>query len=104
MSGGSYGYLCYKEVQDLFCMSSIESMEEMEAYLLAAGYKDIAKDVRRLVEYIKSAENRISVLHENLADVFHAIEWHASGDYGKDSVVKALERYRAGNQEKEAQP
>jgi hypothetical protein len=99
MSGGSYGYLCYKEVPDLFGASSMESMEEMEAYLLAGGYKDIARDTRRLIEYIKSAENRISVLHEQLAGVFKAIEWCASGDWGKDSLQKELEKYRSGGEE-----
>lgn len=102
MSGGSYGYLCYKETQDLFSSSCIDNMAEMEQYLLAAGYKDIAKDVRRLIEYIKIAENRISVLHEDLAGVFHAIEWYASGDWGKDQMHKALENYRNGQKEGQA--
>lgn len=102
MSGGSFGYLYCKEVEDLFGCSSLENMEEMEAYLLRFGYKDIAKDVRRLIEYIQSAENRISVLHEQLADVFHAVEWYVSGDYGRDTMLKALERYRTGQTETEA--
>lgn len=98
MSGGSYNYLCYKEVPDLFGATAMENMEEMEEYLLAAGYKDIAQDVRRLIEYIKSAENRISVLHEQLAGVFKAIEWNASGDWGKPTLLKALEAYRKGEE------
>lgn len=101
MSGGSYGYLCYKETAELFGCSCLENMEEMETALLRMGYKDIAQDVRRLIEYIHSAENRIGVLHEQLADVFHAIEWYDSGDYGKDQMLKALESYRQGKEVKE---
>lgn len=99
MSGGSYNYLFCKEVPDLFSGSSIKDMEDMEATLLSCGYKDIAKDVRRLIEYINSAENRISVLHEQLRDVFHAVEWYDSGDYGKASLYKALDAYRSGEKE-----
>lgn len=102
MSGGSLSYLFCKEVDELFLQSNIENMEHAERYLLRAGYKDIAKDVRRLIEYVESAKNRIGVLHEELSDVFHAIEWCMSGDYGKDSMIKALERYRTGKEE--AQP
>lgn len=96
MSGGSLNYLYCKEVPDLFSVSSLQDMEEVEAGLLAAGYEDIAKDVRRLIEYIRSAENRIDVLHEQLAGVFKAIEWHTSGDWGRDSLTRALEEYRKG--------
>jgi hypothetical protein len=102
MSGGSYNYLFCKEVPDLFSASSLQDMEQIEAALLSCGYKDIAKDVRRLIEYINSAENRISVLHEQLSGVFKAIEWHDSGDWGKDSLHKALDAYRSGEKEGQA--
>ena len=55
--------------------------------------------MRRLIEYINSAENRISVLHEQLAGVFRAVEWYVSGDTGQDSLRKALEDYRRGQEE-----
>jgi len=50
--------------------------------------------VRRLIEYIKTAENRIGVLSEQLNGVFHAVEWWESGDIGDASLAKALENYR----------
>lgn len=99
MSGGSYNYLFCKETADLFCATSLQDMEAIEAQLLSCGYKDIAKDVRRLIEYINSAENRISVLHKQLKDVFHAVEWYDSGDYGKATLQKKLEEYRSGGKE-----
>lgn len=97
MSGGSMNYLYLKAVPDLFAQASVDDMEFTEVLLLAEGYLDISKDVRRLIEYIKSAENRIGVLHEQLAGVFHAAEWYYSSDYGKDSLVRELEKYRRGD-------
>lgn len=92
MSGGSLNYLCYKEPAQLF--DHINDMEAVEAVLLSEGYDDIARDVRRLIEYVKTAENRIGVLHDNLKDVFHAIEWYNSADYGKDTMLEAFKKYR----------
>lgn len=94
MSGGSLNYLCYKEPAELF--NHLEDLEMAEQYLLAKDYKDIAADVRRLMEYIKSAENRIGVLSEQLNNVLHAVEWYISADYSENTLRKALEEYRAG--------
>ena len=94
MSGGSFNYLCFTETTDLF--HKIDDMEDMEQYLIKREYTDIAKDVRRLIEYCKSAEVRMSVLFEQLEKVFHDIEWHTSGDISYDDLIKTLENYRNG--------
>ena len=96
MSGGSHNYLCYAEVQDLLSGTRIADMEDMEQRLIQLGYVDVAKDVRRLIEYCKSAEIRIGVLFEQLDEVFRAVEWYDSADIGKDSLIKRLEEYRKG--------
>ena len=96
MSGGSFNYLCYAETHELLEHYRISDMEVMEQKLIAMGYVDIARDVRRLIEYCKSAENRISVLFEQLEGVFHDIEWNRSGDIGDENLIKTLERYRNG--------
>lgn len=96
MSGGSLNYLCFKEPHELF--EHIDDLKSVEEFLLARGDTDIAKDVRRLIEYIRSAENRVSVLSEQLKDVFKAVEWYISADYGANSLQKALNRYRGGGE------
>ena len=101
MSGGSYDYLFCREVNELFSVDALDNMESIEVHLLSTGYDDIAKDVRRLIEYIKSADNRISVLHEQLGGVFKAVEWYDSGDYSKGTMKKELEKYRTGAKETE---
>lgn len=99
MSGGSLNYLYCKEPAELF--ERIYDMEIVEDVLLREGYCDIARDVRRLIEYVKTAENRITVLHNNLKDVFHAVEWYISADYGKGTMLKAFEEYRNGGERHE---
>ena len=96
MSGGSWNYLYAKEIDDLMQYSNIETLEEMADYLNQNGYEDVAKDTRRLVEYIKSAKIRVETLFEMLSPVFKAVEWYCSADWGKDRVHKAIEEYRNG--------
>lgn len=99
MSGGSFNYLYNAETHELLEHYRISDMEVMEQILIAMGYVDIARDVRRLIEYCLSAENRISVLFEQLEDVFHDIEWYHSADIGEETLIKRLEKYRSGKGE-----
>lgn len=94
MSGGSHNYLCYTEMPDI--IGKTEDMEDIENELIKLGYSDIAKDVRRLIEYCNSAKVRIEVLFEQLEDVFHDVEWYCSADIGKETLIKRLEEYRKG--------
>lgn len=96
MSGGSYNYLCYKEPEELICGHNIVYLEEMCKLLLELKYDDIARDMQRLIEYCKTAYNRIAVLSHQLNDVMHAIEWYESSDYGTDTLIEHLEKYRNG--------
>lgn len=94
MSGGSHNYLCWANMPDV--ISRTKDMEEMEQDLIKLGYTDIAKDVRRLIEYCKSAEIRINILFEQLENVFHDVEWYHSADIGENDLIKTLEQYRNG--------
>lgn len=74
--------------------SNIELLEEMADYLNQNGYKDVAKDTRRLVEYIKSAKIRVETLFETLSPVFKAVEWFDSGDWGEETLNNEILKYR----------
>lgn len=103
MSGGSLNYLFCKEPYELFEAGRVADLEEAAAVVLNAGYKDIAKDIFRLAEYIKSASIRVEVLHEQLRDVLHAVEWYLSADYGDTTMRKHLDAYRSSRSAEEAQ-
>lgn len=94
MSGGSHNYLCYANMPEI--VSRTADMAEVEQELIELGYTDIAKDVRRLIEYCKSAQIRIGVLFEQLEDVFHDVEWYCSADIEKETLIERLEKYRIG--------
>ena len=94
MSGGSLSYLYNKEFPEV--CNYIDEMKKVEKELISRGYTDIARDVRRLIEYCLTAENRISVLFDNLSDVFHAVEWYYSSDYGEKKMLEAFDEYRNG--------
>ncbi len=64
MSGGSLNYLYCKDPDELY--NYINDMEKAEEFLLKEEYYDVAKDVRRLIEYVIISRNRIEVLQENL--------------------------------------
>ena len=99
MSGGSYEYLCYKDHFQLFDPYKIRTLEDMEQRFIDLGYIDVAKDFRRLIEYIISANNRVEVLAGNLNKLMHDIEWLDSGDIGKDTLARTVEEYRGGDTE-----
>ena len=71
MSGGSLSYLYNKEFPEV--CNYIDEMKKVEKELISQGYTDIARDVRRLIEYCLTAENRISVLFDNLSDVSRSV-------------------------------
>lgn len=102
MSGGSFNYLFNKEPQELMEYYNIARLQEMADILSMLGYDDIARDMQRLVEYLKTAYNRIDVLSGQLSDIMHAIEWECSGDYGQDDLINALDRYRDSKEQKNA--
>lgn len=94
MSGGSWNYLYSKEIDDLMNGSSTELLQDMVDRLNSAGFKDVAKDTQRLVEYIKLASIRIETLFETLSPVFKAVEWFDSGDWGEETLNNEILKYR----------
>ena len=96
MSGGSFGYLYCKEPEELF--NQVGYIEDMSEIALKLGYEDIALDLTRLAEYIKSAKIRVTVLQEQLKEVMRSIEWYESADIGEDTLKEKFEKYRRGDE------
>lgn len=97
MSGGSWNYLFCKDIDELMNGSSTELLQDMVDRLNSAGFKDVAQDTQRLVEYIKSARIRIETLFEALGPVFKAVEWFDSADWGEEALNNEVLKYRKSN-------
>lgn len=92
MSGGSYNYLYCKEPAEMF--ENVLYIDDMAAALTKLNYLDVARDMTRLSEYIKTAYNRIEVLSEQLKPVMKAVEYYEDCDFSEENVKEAVEKYR----------
>jgi hypothetical protein len=94
MSGGSYNYLCHSwDLEDLLKQKA--SLSDMADRLSALGYaEDAAKETYTLLVLLRQFETRAEVHAERLRDLWKAVEWWDSADWGEDSVRKALAAYR----------
>lgn len=92
MSGGSFDYLCTKDYNDLCNQQAIIS--EMRDKLTEMGYEDAARETESVNLIIDAFRVRMETRLKRLSNVWHAVEWYVSHDYGRDQVEKAIEKYR----------
>lgn len=98
MSGGSYDYICYSDSEDL--VNKQEQIQRMADRLAELGYApDAAKETENLLLTIRAFHNRLTTMHDRLADIFKAVEWWDSCDSGEEGVKKALAKYREEGKE-----
>lgn len=88
MSGGSYDYLCYAiDVGDLAGRRG--DMASMAERLERSGYFAAARATRNVGLLLDSAMEAANAL----TDVWHAVEWADSGDYGEDQVREVIAKF-----------
>jgi len=92
MSGGSYDYLCYKDVFEL--ESQREHIVRMRDRLIELGHLDAAKETESILLVLDSFKVRMVSRLERLKAVWQAVEWLDSGDSGKDCVDDAIKEYQ----------
>jgi hypothetical protein len=94
VSGGSFDYLCYQGLQEL--AENIELLEEMAEVLEEEGSTQAAKDTLKIIEQIKGLD-----VPEPLRNVWRAVEWWKSCDWGKEQAMEVIAKYdaRAGKME-----
>lgn len=90
MSGGSYNYLAEHDPGDLEARRHhIEAMRDRLADLEADRVPGAAR-AARLTRYVLIHLDLAEAKAQELTDVWHAIEWRDSNDYGDDTMHKAL--------------
>lgn len=92
MSGGSYNYL-FCHVRGLEEQRS--DLEAMATRLAGLPYaQSAAEATRHVIALLDQAE----AAAQALAEVWRAVEWWDSADYGEDQVREVVEEYRASLQ------
>lgn len=91
MSGGSYNYLCFQ-------LDAAGHLDLADLKAMADRLRELAPDAAatratcQLYEMLSRVGDDVA---GSLADVWHAVEWCDSGDWGEASVVEALATYEA---------
>jgi len=102
MSGGSYNYLCYKDAYDILEQSSADNdllnmIDALAEHPL--GEQAMVSTVGVRVELLAIRE-RVAALHQKmqtLSQVWKAIEWQASADWGAGEVESTLQAFNKEN-------
>jgi len=103
MSGGSWSYLCCKEIDDLLQYDGL--VQDMADRLASLGYApDAAKETQELVLVMRQFKNHAGAIKDRLSEIWRAIEWWDSCDSGEEIVKEALKEYRGGAAEQGAEP
>ncbi|MCX4816757.1 hypothetical protein OG601_47415 [Streptomyces sp. NBC_01239] len=90
MSGGSYNYLAEHQPGDLEARRhNIEAMRDRLAEIEANGVPGAAR-AARLTRYVLIHLDLAEARAQELADVWHAVEWRDSLDWDDDTMRKAF--------------
>jgi len=100
MSGGSFKYLYSRDVSEL--LGSQGELEHMAEWLSAHDAQDAAAEVEDIIASIRQFQRRADTRLRRMSDLFKAVEWYESNDWGKERVDKELARYRGMSCEPES--
>lgn len=88
MSGGSFDYLCYVDAEEIG--RRLGAVEDM-ASALEDVCPEAAAATREIADQVRGVQPKVDALK----DLWHAVEWWHSGDYGRDQAEDAVAKYRA---------
>jgi len=86
MSGGSFNYLYMAELTQM--QGFVESMRDR---LKKLGQPEAAARTDCVVQRMRE----IDALQVELETIWRAVEWHDSGDSGKEAVDEAIAKWKA---------
>lgn len=94
MGGGSFNYLCRAtDLEDL--AKQRHDLSDMVDALAHLGYAaDAAQETASLLAQIRATQARAQASAQRLADVWKAVEWCKSYDWGEERIHEALAKYR----------
>lgn len=93
MSGGSFNYLTYvSNLSEL--LEKWEELGRMAEALDEYGANDAAMVTREIIRRVDELEDYVQrILEAGLDEVWKAVEWHHSSDYGEEKVHTAIKEW-----------
>lgn len=88
MSGGSFNYLNYASPEDIG--QRLGELDRM-ASALEEICPEAAAATRDVADHVRGVQPKLDAL----VDLWHAVEWWHSGDYGRGQAEAAVAKYRA---------
>lgn len=96
MSGGYFNYLCGKDAADLLGDGAREDLHAMASALrMRADGAEVADATFAVLQDARESLLRLQSRIDQLRDVWKALEWKHSGDWGEERVRQAITDYRA---------
>ena len=92
MSGGSYDYLCFKDINNI----DTDMLTSMINDLQTNGYYSIANDLSTFYTALLDSRRQLSEQWDRFQDITMAWEWFISGDTCEEDFKKLAEKYTEG--------
>lgn len=95
MSGGSFNYLCHRDIEEMLTWSD-DDLDGMIDELRHRGYDKAADDSEAFKQRITELRNTIAQMEceiASLRDVWRAVEWRCSSDIGDAELEREVQRY-----------
>ena len=94
MSGGSYDYLCFMEFDKI--IDNLDLLDKMAERLIELGYIAAAMETYKAKNEVEAAMVRYEAHKERLENLWRAVEWYDSGDWGLEDAKEAYIEYAEG--------
>lgn len=90
MSGGSFDYLCSKELEH-FVSYQVDPhlVERMAEELDDLGFASLAAETRAVMAYATSIRDEMEKKIQALAGAWKGVEWYRSNDHSREQAVLA---------------
>jgi len=90
MSGGSFNYLCCKDVLTDYCDEDLKNMVDKLVYL---GYPKLATETFGLYQKIQDIRKEIQEKQGKLNPIWEAVELYDSDDIDKKDMEETIEKH-----------
>jgi hypothetical protein len=88
VSGGSFNYLCFIDAEEIG--QRLGQLDDM-ASALEGVCPEAAAATREIADQVRGVQPKIDALK----DLWHAVEWWHSSDWGRGQVETVVAKYRA---------